>query len=262
MDMGLTGRGVLVTAASRGLGRAIAEAFASEGANVMIASRTEADLIRACSEIEAKTGRTVHYMVADVARPADIERLYAMAGDRLGRLDVLITNAGGPPSGSFETMTEEKWESSFQTHLMSVVRLTQGALPLMRAAGGGRIIHIASSSVKQPIEGLVLSNTFRTAIAGLAKTLSIELAPDQILVNTIGPGRIATERTLSLDRQKATALGKEVAEVEAESRRNIPLGRYGTPEEFARIVVFLCSAANSFITGQTLLVDGGMVRAL
>lgn len=262
MDMGLTGQGVLVTAASRGLGRAIAEAFAAEGANVLIASRTEADLIRACGEIEAKTGRTVHYAVADVAKPSDIERLYAMASERLGRLDVLITNAGGPPSGSFETMTESQWEDSFQTHLMSVVRLTQGALPLMRAAGGGRIIHIASSSVKQPIEGLVLSNTFRTAIQGLAKTLSIELARDHILVNTIGPGRIATERTLSLDRQKAVALGKDVSEIEAESRRNIPLGRYGTPEEFAKIIVFLCSAANSFITGQTLLVDGGMVRAL
>jgi 3-oxoacyl-[acyl-carrier protein] reductase len=262
MEMGLTGKGVVVTAASRGLGRAIAEAFAAEGANVLICSRTEADLIKTSGEIERRTGRTVQYTVADVAKKEDIDKLYAVAKETLGRLDVLITNAGGPPSGKFESMTEEMWENSFQTHLMSVVRLTKGALPLLQAAQGGRIVHIASSSVKQPIEGLVLSNTFRTGIQGLAKTLSIELAPYNILVNTIGPGRIATERTLSLDKHNAALLGKDVTEIEAESRKRIPLGRYGTPEEFAKSVVFLCSESNSFITGQTLLVDGGMVRAL
>lgn len=154
------------------------------------------------------------------------------------------------------------WEQVFQTNLLSVVRLIRGAIPHLRAAGGGRIINIASTSVKQPIEGLLLSNTFRAGILGLSKSISIEFAPENILINTVAPGRIDTDRTRHLDQLKAELTEKTVEEIQIQSKKNIPLGRYGTPQEFAKTVVFLGSEANSYVTGQALLIDGGMVRAL
>jgi 3-oxoacyl-[acyl-carrier protein] reductase len=262
MDLGLKGKVVLVMAASKGLGRATATEFAREGARVMIASRSEETLKTTAAEIRELTGGEVAYCATDVSKRADVDRLMQQTVETFGRLDVLVTNAGGPPGGNFDKFEDEVWEQVFQSNLLSVVRLVRAALPHLRQNGGGRILNITSTSIKQPISGLILSNTFRAGILGLAKSLAIELAPENILVNTIAPGRIATDRIIELDTMTSQASGKSLETIREEQEANIPMGRYGTPEEFARIVTFLGSDANSYVTGQALLVDGGMVRAL
>lgn len=262
MNLGLKGKVVLVTASSRGLGKAIATEYAREGARVMIAARNEDELKKTADEIFSLTGSEVDYCVTDVSNRLDIDNLFERTINRFGKLDVLITSAGGPPGGTFNDFEDEVWEQVFQTNLLSVVRLIRGAIPHLRAVGGGRIINIASTSVKQPIEGLLLSNTFRAGILGLSKSISIEFAPENILINTVAPGRIDTDRTRHLDQLKAELTEKTVEEIQIQSKKNIPIGRYGTPQEFAKTVVFLGSEANSYVTGQALLIDGGMVRAL
>ena len=202
------------------------------------------------------------YYATDLTRVDDVRALVKRTAERFGGLDVLVSNAGGPPAGSFDTVTDEDWRGAFELNLMSVVRLVREALPHMRDRGFGRIVNVASSSIKQPIEDLILSNTFRAGVAGLAKSLSFELAPEGIVVNTLGPGRISTERSASIDVAQAERLGVSVEKVRGGVESQIPLGRYGTPEEFARVAVFLASPANSYVTGQAFLVDGGMVRAL
>ncbi|MEJ7841394.1 MAG: SDR family oxidoreductase [Rubrobacter sp.] len=262
MDLGLGGKAALVTAASKGLGRAIATELAREGARVVISSRDEASLARTASEIKEETGAEVGYRAADLANAADIEALVAHATERLGGIDVLVNNTGGPPPGNFADLDDEAWDLAFRQIILSLVRCVRGVIPSMRERGGGRIVNVASSSVKQPIDNLLLSNTFRAGLAGLAKSLSLELAPDGILVNTLGPGRILTGRTESVDAGQAEARGVSVEEIREQFATRIPLGRYGTPEEFARVAAFLASPANSYVTGQAILVDGGMVRAL
>ena len=262
MDLGLGGKTALVTAASKGLGRAIATELAREGARVVISSRDEGALARTAKEIEEETGSTVEHRACDLAVGAQIEALILHATDRLGGIDVLVNNTGGPPAGAFEDLDDAAWRRAFEGIILSLVRCVRGVLPSMRERGGGRVVNVASSSVKQPIEGLTLSNTFRAGLAGLAKDLSAELAPDGILVNTLGPGRIATARSESLDASRAEARGVPVEDVRRSIEAGIPLGRYGTPEEFARVAAFLASPANSYVTGQAILVDGGMVRAL
>lgn len=262
MDLGLNGQVALVAASSKGLGRAVATALAAEGAKVMISGRGEPALRETAKEISEATGAEVGHHAADLTRADDIRALVQRTAERFGGVDVLVTNAGGPPAGTFGTVGDEDWRSAFELNLMSVVRLVREALPHMRERGGGRIVNVASSSIKQPIENLILSNTFRAGIAGLAKSLSFELAPEGILVNTLGPGRISTARSASIDAARAEALGVEIEEVRGEVEARIPLGRYGTPEEFARVAVFLASPANTYVTGQALLVDGGMVKAL
>ena len=263
MDLGLGGKAALVTAASKGLGRAIALELAREGAHVVISSRDEEALSGAAAEISAETGAEVDYRAADLTRAGDIEALVAHAAGRFGGVDVLVNNTGGPPAGTFEDLDDGAWQAAFDGILMSLIRCVRGVLPHMRAGEPwGRIVNVASSSVKQPIENLMLSNTFRAGLAGLAKSLSIELAPDGILVNTLGPGRISTARSQGMDQAQAEAQGVPVEEVRASFEARIPLGRYGTPEEFARVAAFLASPANGYVTGQAILVDGGMVRAL
>jgi 3-oxoacyl-[acyl-carrier protein] reductase len=262
LDLGLEGKVALVTAASKGLGRAVATELAREGTRVVISSRDEEALVQAADEIHGETGAEVDYRAADLTLAGDIEDLVSHAVERFGGVDVLVNNTGGPPAGTFEDLDDEAWQGAFEQILMSLIRCVRGVLPLMRERGGGRIVNVASSSVKQPIEALTLSNTFRTGLAGLAKTLSIELAPDGILVNTLGPGRIATARSEGMDASQAESRGVSVGEVRAEFEARIPLGRYGTPEEFARVAAFLASPANSYVTGQAILVDGGMVGAL
>jgi 3-oxoacyl-[acyl-carrier protein] reductase len=254
---------VLVTAASKGLGYATAKAFAREGARVMMASRSAESLRTAAERIQEETGNAdVRWFTCDVSRAADIDALFAALEETYGTLHVLINNAGGPVPGTFDTVTEEDWYAAFELSLMSVVRCVRRALPLMRRNQWGRIVNFASSSVRQPIDNLILSNTFRTAVAGLAKSLALELAKDNILVNTLGPGRIATDRVAFLDAEAARRSGSTVEEVRRRWESQIPLGRYGTPEEFAEVALFLGSPANGYVTGQTLLVDGGMVRSL
>ena len=262
MDLGLEGRAALVTAASKGLGRAIATELARGGANVVISSRDEEALSETANEIREETGAEVDFRVADLTSAGDIQALVSHAAGRFGGVDVLVNNTGGPPAGVFEDLDDGAWQGAFEQILLSLVRCVRGVLPLMRERGGGRIVNVASSSLKQPIENLTLSNTFRAGLVGLAKDLSVQLAPDGILVNTLGPGRISTARTQNMDGTQAESRGVAVEEVRAEFEARIPLGRYGTPEEFARVAAFLASPANSYVTGQAILVDGGMIRAL
>lgn len=262
MDLGLGGKVALVAASSQGLGRAIAEELAAEGASVVISGRSEEKLARAFEEIRQSTGAELDYRVADLTRMEEIEGLIAATTERFGGVDVLVNNSGGPPAGSFDEVSDRDWAEAFDLNLMSFVRLIRGVLPHMRERGGGRIVNVASSSIKQPIENLILSNTLRAGIAGLAKSLSAELAPDGILINTLGPGRIHTGRSAALDAARAETLNTPVEEVRATFESAIPLGRYGTPEEFAKVAAFLASPANSYVTGQSILVDGGLVRAL
>jgi 3-oxoacyl-[acyl-carrier protein] reductase len=262
MELELTGRVALVTAASKGLGRATATRLAAEGARVMVSSRGAEQLARTAAEIAGETGAQVESCPADVSDAADLDRLLRETRERLGGVDVLVNNAGGPPPGGFDALDDEQWYRAHDLNLMSTVRLVRAVLPHMREQGWGRIVTIASSSIKQPIENLLLSNTYRVALLGLAKSLAIEVAPSGILVNTVGPGRIATDRVATLDANRAQQAGISVEEVRAQAEKGIPLGRYGTAEEFGRVAAFLVSGANTYLTGQHFLVDGGMVRAI
>ncbi|HEY7678388.1 MAG TPA: SDR family oxidoreductase [Candidatus Methylomirabilis sp.] len=262
MDLGLTGQPALVAAASKGMGRAVAEGLAREGARLAIFARTEADVRLAADEIRGATGAEVLALAGDATRAADVQRVVGEAAARFGGLRVLVTNAGGPPLGPFDEMDDAKWQAAFELNLLSVIRLIRAAVPHLRAAGGGRIVNIQSTAVKQPIDGLVLSNTLRVGVVGLAKTLASELARDRITVNTVCPGRIYTERLHSLFVYRARAQGGTVEQARAAEEALIPLGRLGTPEEFAAMVVFLCSEPARYVTGVTVQVDGGLVRGL
>jgi 3-oxoacyl-[acyl-carrier protein] reductase len=262
MDLGLKGKVALVSGASQGMGRAIARGFAREGAKVSICARGEAALNEAAEEIRHKTGGEVLAMVADMARAEDVQRFVAGSVERFGRLDVVVANAGGPPPGEFMKFTDEDWENAFRLSFLSAMRLARAAVPHMRQAGGGRIINITSYSVKEPITGLVLSNAIRSAVIGLAKTLSRELAKDKILFNNICPGRIDTERARKLNQSRAERMKRPVEDIHKEMQAEVPLGRYGTSEEVADLVVFLGSERASYITGTTIQVDGGLVRGI
>ncbi len=261
MDLKYDGKTVLVTAASKGLGKASALALAQEGARVILSSRSQASLEKAAQDIRQETGRDVEIIPADVSDADDVQRLFKEVRQQSDSLHGLVCNAGGPPGGEFMDFSDEDWQKAFETNLLSVIRLVRHAVPLMEKEGG-RIVSIASSSVKVPIPGLILSNTMRAGVQGLMKTLSIELAEKGILVNTVGPGRIATDRLYELDEAKAKKLGKPLEEIQKESLQNIPLGRYGKPEEFGQLVAYLLSPANTYLTGSTYMVDGGMVKAL
>ncbi len=262
MKVDLAGRVAVVSGGSEGLGRAIAQGLAEAGADVVIGSRREDAIARAAEEIANTTGRKAVGVVADVSRPEGVDRLLRTALTRFGRLDVLIVNAGGPPPGSGLTLTDAQWEQAFQQNLMSAVRLIRGAVEPMKKQGGGRIMTIITSGVKVPLPNLILSNVFRSGVVALTKTLSLELAPHNILVNNLAPGRLRTGRTRAVDEAGAKATGRTPEEVERESVRAIPLGRYGDPREFANLAVFLASDAASYITGTTILIDGGATRAM
>lgn len=262
MDLGLKGKSVIVTAASKGLGKATAKQFAAEGAHVLIASRTEETLLKTRDEIRFETGNEhIDYAVCDVTNPESIKDMVAKAAELHGTVDVLVNNAGGPPTGTFQDMEDADWQHAFELNLLSFIRNIREVLPYMQKQKHGHIANIASSSIKQPLDNLILSNTFRAGILGLSKSLSQELGRDNILINTIGPGRIATARVVHLDKANAEARNECVDKVRKQAEKMIPMGRYGEPEEFAKIVVYLCSQANTYVTGQALLVDGGMVKA-
>ncbi len=261
MDLRLAGKVALVTAASRGLGQAIAAELSREGADVVMCSRNKDNIERAAHDIAEETGGRVIPVTGDVSRLDDIQSVVSRVQQAYGKLDVLVCNAGGPPGGPFESFDDAAWQSAFETNLLSVVRLVRECLPLMKDEGG-RILAVASSSVKVPIPGLILSNVMRSGVAGLMKTLANELAPYDILVNTVCPGRIATDRVAELDAAKAEQKGVSLESVKREMEGQIPLKRYGKPEEFAKVAAFLASEANSYMTGSTLMVDGGMVQAL
>lgn len=260
MDLQLKGKIALVIASSKGLGKAIATQLASEGCNVMLTSRDGEQLQQTQRELLSVAQGKVDYFPCDITRSGDIDALVAATRERLGKIDILINNAGGPPGGGFEQVDDAAWQAAFELNLLSYVRLIRAVLPDLKQSGG-RIINVTSSSIKQPIPGLILSNAFRMGILGLAKSLADELAPYNILVTTVAPGRIATDRTAYLDQLKADKRGVDRQQVFEESLRNIPLQRYGDPVEFANVVCFLASDASSYMTGSTIMVDGGMVKS-
>jgi 3-oxoacyl-[acyl-carrier protein] reductase len=263
MNLGLENKSVIVTAGSKGLGYATALEFVNEGANVTIASRDEERIQAAKAAIENETGKkTIDAIVCDMTRPEDITYMVEKVVNKNGTVDVLVNNSGGPKAGRFEELTDEDFQTAFELNLLSFVRTIRAVLPYMKSQRSGHILNIASSSIKEPIDPLLLSNTFRTGLVGLSKTLSQEFAPHNILINTLGPGRIATDRVRHLDEIAAGERQIALELIQKEQAARIPMGRYGQPAEFARIAMFLCSEANTYMTGQALLVDGGMVKAL
>lgn len=257
MDLGLKNKRVLVTAASKGLGKATAAAYAEEGAEVFIASRSIERLEKAAREIRETSGNQhVHPVVCDLTKSEDIHKMIK----KVGRVDILVNNAGGPPAGNFGDFTEKDWHEAFELLLLNVIRMTHAVTPFMKEQQFGRIVNITSSSMKQSLDGLLLSNTFRPAIVGFSKSISRELAGDNILINSIGPGTMETDRIRDIYRQQASS--KSVEERLKEAGKQIPLGRLGQPGEFARAILFFGSSANTYITGQTLIVDGGAMKTL
>jgi 3-oxoacyl-[acyl-carrier protein] reductase len=257
MDMGIRDRAAVVAASSKGLGYAIARGLAQEGCRVVVSARTERDVVAAAERIAGETGARVEPIPADVSTAAGCERLIAGAAERLGAVDILVTKTGGPPAGRFDALGEEQWASGFESTLLNVVRLIRAAVPHMRARGWGRIVNVTSLSARQPIEGLLLSNAFRAAVHGVAKTLSREFASDGILVNNVCPGMHATDRLRHLAEIRGREAGVSTEAALERLAANIPLGRLGRPEELAAAAVFLCSEQASFITGQSIVVDGG-----
>jgi 3-oxoacyl-[acyl-carrier protein] reductase len=262
MDLGIRGKTALVVAASKGMGKASALGLAAEGARVVMCARGEGALKDAAAEVKQKTGAEVLAVTADASRPADISRVVAEANRAFGGVDILVANVGGPPPGPFEAMTDEQWKAAFEQVHLSTVRFIRETLPHMKRSRWGRILAIQSSSVKQPVDGLVLSNGIRPGIAGLFKTLAGDVAKDNITVNLVLPGRILTDRFLEHQTDRAKRGGVTLEQQMEISSADIPMGRIGTPEEFAAMVVFLASARASYITGVAVQVDGGLIRSV
>lgn len=262
MDLGLGGKTALVAAASRGLGRAIAHELAAEGARVLICARNAEALARARGEIVKATGAEVVAVVADLSTLDGIARVAETATRSLGKVDILVNNAGGPPAGTFEMHAWETWERAVNLTLRSAVELTRAVLPAMRQRKWGRVINVTSIAVKQPVDNLMLSNSVRSAVTGFARTLANEVAADGVTVNNILPGYTRTERVEELADANAAKEGLTRRDILARFEREIPMRRLGSPSEFAALAAFLASDRASYITGQSIAVDGGWIKAL
>ena len=262
MEFGLRDRVAIVAAASRGIGFAAARELAREGARVFLCSRDEERARTAADKIARETGHEVTGVGADVTKAEDVDRFVHLVIDKQDRVDVLVTNSGGPPAATFAEADIEMYRQAFELNALSAIRLAQLVVPGMRERRWGRIVNITSISVKQPIMGLMLSNTVRAGLTGWAKTLSAEVAADNVTVNSVAPGYTMTERQEELTEARATTTGKTKEELIALRASEIPMGRSASPEEIAAAVAFLASERASYITGVTLQVDGGWVRSL
>ncbi len=262
MDLGLTGRVAIVAAASSGLGFAVAQELAAEGANVAICARTPHDIATAAAKIEQASGRPVFYRATDVTDPKAVATFVSAVEERFGRVDICITNSGGPPSKLFEDTTQEDWQAAISQLLMSSVFFAKETLPRMQKNKWGRLITITSYAVKQPVDGLLLSNSIRAAVTGLARTLANEYGRHGITVNNVCPGYTRTDRLGDLAQAISARSGSNTEEVFTGWERQIPAGRIGTPEEFASVVTFLASERASYVNGTSIAVDGGIVRSL
>lgn len=262
MDLGMKGRVALVGGSSRGLGRAIAAELAAEGCPVVLCAR-DADAVNAArDEIAHATGTDALAVAADLSQPEGVDQVIRAARDRFGRVDILVTNTGGPPAGPFESHDPEAWRAAFAQNLESVLNLTRALLPDMKGRRWGRIINVTSIAVKQPVDGLILSNSVRAAVTGFARTLANEVAAFGITVNNVMPGYTRTERLVDLAEHNALSRGTDVKEAYAAWEEEIPVGRLGEPAELAALVAFLASERAAYITGTSIPVDGGWIRSL
>jgi 3-oxoacyl-[acyl-carrier protein] reductase len=262
MDLGIKDRVALVTGGSNGLGKAVARALARERARVVIAARTESRLREAAEEIRRETGAQISAVQADLTRPESLRHLIDETVSRWGRLDICVANVPGPPLGGYDATTPEHFERASETLLLSTVRLAKEVVPHMRKARWGRFIVIAAVTAKRPLPDLILANTLRPALAGLAKSMANELAPVGVLCNVVAPGFVLTRRVEDMVAEKADREHRTAADVWDEITHRIPLGRLGKAEEVADLVAFLASERSSYITGTTIQVDGGFVESL
>ena len=262
MDLGLKNKVALVAAGSRGLGRAVAEELAAEGASLLLCARDAQTLAETAASIAESSGAHVLAVPADVTVIDDIKRLVEAGIERFGQIDILVTNAGGPPAGTFDKLTREQWDEAIKLTLLSAVELARQVLPGMKERRWGRIINITSIAVKQPVDGLLLSNSLRAGLTGFARTLANEVAPDGITVNNVLPGYTRTERLEHLVEFMAEKQGISVEDFRGTWEKEIPMGRLGDPRELAATIAFLASERASYITGTSIQVDGGWIRSL
>jgi 3-oxoacyl-[acyl-carrier protein] reductase len=261
MDLGIRGKVALVAASSKGLGRAVAEELAAEGVDLVMCARGIETLRSTADSIRRATSVRVIEIAADVSKAEDTERVIKTAFEEFGRVDILVNNSGGPPSGPFESFTPEAWESAVQLLLTSVVRLTRALLPGMKERRWGRILNVTSIAAKQPVEGLMLSNSLRAGVIGFARTLANEVAPFGVTVNNLLPGYTKTDRVQQLAAAAEKNAGAS-SDIYSKWEREIPMGRLGEPREFAALAAFLASDRASYITGSSIAADGGWIRSL
>ena len=262
MDLGIRGRVAIVGGASKGLGRACALALAQEGANVAISSRGVEELQSTAQEIRSATGAEVLTAPGDLSRLADIQRLVRRTVDHFGRLDIVVCNSGGPPEGRAVDTNEETWDRAIQLALQFFIRMGRETVPHLRSQQWGRVVNILASTVRQPIYNLATSGVTRLGAVAYAKSLADEVGRDNILVNNVAPGFLLTDRMMHIFQTRAQETGQELDAVLQARAASIPVGRFGRPEELANLVAFLASEKNSYITGTTILVDGGAVRSV
>lgn len=262
MDLGLKGKAALVCGSSQGLGRAIAEALAAEGCDVVLNSRSADKLAVTRDEITTATGANVEAVPADLTDANAIDDLVNAARAAFGKIDILVTNTGGPPSGPFEAHSDEVWKAAITNNLESVVRLVRAVLPEMKEQRWGRIVNVTSISVKQPVGGLILSNSLRAAVTGFGKTIANEAAPFGVTCNCVLPGYTRTERLVDLAEANASRSGETVEGVYEGWAQEIPMGRLGEPEEIGAMAAYLCSEHAAYVTGQSVAVDGGWIKGL